>query len=90
MLYISRIVLLLGCTLAFGSTLSARQIEHFEHMGHEYIVFDCKAVLHNPDCYKCQFQRYVSYDPQGFFPNYKIIERVEVSPYRYDIPTMQW
>ena len=82
--------LVLFCLIT--ATIHAEPIgERFDFDEHQYIYFHncwgCKAVLHDPECHRCRFIRYVAYDRDDPFDQPVIIERVEVSPLRYNIPT---
>lgn len=71
--------------ILFAHTLCASEtITRFQFEEHDYLRFD-QSVLHDPECHKCRFSRFVSYDPQEF-ESFQIIERSEVSPFRYQIP----
>lgn len=41
------------------SSLTAAQVERIEFDGHQYLVFECKAVLHDPDCTACNFNPHI-------------------------------
>lgn len=71
----------------FTVSLNAITVERFRFEDHDYLRFECKTVLHDPECHKCKFARFVSYDLYDL--HYQIIERAEVSPFRYEIPTPQ-
>ncbi len=67
--------------ILFLSTLSAYQeVERFEFDGHTYLKFECKTVLHDPECHRCIFQSYVIYDPHNL-KSPLILQRVKSSPY---------
>jgi len=70
--------------ILFTTTLfAAQEIERFEFDGHTYLKFECKTVLHDPECHRCLFQSYVIYDPYSLkYP--LILKRVKSSPYRED------
>ena len=69
---------LIFATQVYGDPI----VEKFQYQDHDYLKFECKTVLHDPDCHKCRFQRFVSYDPYDI-DGFTMIERFEVSPFRY-------
>jgi hypothetical protein len=38
------------------------KVEKFNFENHDYLIFECKTVLHDPNCKKCHFDRFCEFD----------------------------
>lgn len=71
--------------ILFTTNLFANEVIKFQFEEHDYLQFECKAVLHDPECRKCRFTQWVSYEVNDPFCKPRIIERLEISPLRYQM-----